>query len=230
MSRRSGLVVLSVFAHAVVLCAIVVVSVMATGAIPTPFDRLAFAVPNTVKLADVPLPAVRRAERQPATSPSAAALPTAAPAASAPIVAPSTIAAETSVPLLPANAGPEAAASARFPSDAFATSEPLPPPPPAPPAPLRVSSGVKPPERIFNVDPVYPAAARAARIEGLVVLEVVINAEGRVESARVLRSVPLLGQAALDAVRQWRYTPTLLNGAPVPIIMTLTVNFSLSAR
>ena len=59
------------------------------------------------------------------------------------------------------------------------------------------------------------------------ILEIVIGADGAVSNARVLRSIPLLDQAALDAVRQWRYEPTLLNGGPTPVIMTATVNFSL---
>ena len=65
------------------------------------------------------------------------------------------------------------------------------------------------------------------RVEGVVILETVIGATGSVEQARVLRSVPLLDDAAVAAVSQWRYTPTLLNGVPVPIIMSVTVNFTL---
>ncbi len=56
------------------------------------------------------------------------------------------------------------------------------------------------------------------------ILEALIGVDGRVADAKVLRSVPLLDQAALDAVRQWEYTPTLLNGAPVPVVMTVTVH------
>ena len=58
-------------------------------------------------------------------------------------------------------------------------------------------------------------------------MEAVIGEDGRVRDTRVLRSIPLLDEAALGAVRQWEYTPTLLNGAPVPIIMTVTVQFTL---
>ncbi len=63
----------------------------------------------------------------------------------------------------------------------------------------------------------------------MVILEAVIGVDGKVTNAQVLRSIPLLDQAALDAVRQWQYTPTLLNGAPVPVIMTVTVTFTLPA-
>ena len=78
-----------------------------------------------------------------------------------------------------------------------------------------------------DVAPVYPPIAQSARVQGVVILETLIGANGRVEDARILRSIPLLDQAALDAVRQWEFTPTLLNGNPVPVIMTTTVQFSL---
>ncbi len=77
------------------------------------------------------------------------------------------------------------------------------------------------------VDPVYPPLARSSRVEGVVILEAVLDATGRVDSVRVLRSIPLLDQAAVDAVRQWRFTPARLNGVPVPVVMTVTVNFTL---
>ena len=61
----------------------------------------------------------------------------------------------------------------------------------------------------------------------MVILETVIDANGGVESVRVLRSVSLLDQAAVDAVKQWRFTPAMLNGQAVPVVMTVTVNFTL---
>jgi len=64
-------------------------------------------------------------------------------------------------------------------------------------------------------------------VSGVVIIEATIGANGRVTDAKVLRSIPLLDQAALDAVKQWVFTPTLLNGVPVPVIMTVTVNFTL---
>ena len=92
---------------------------------------------------------------------------------------------------------------------------------------LRVGGAVKPPKKIRDVRPAYPAEARDARVSGVVILEVRIGPGGEVEDAVVLRSVPMLDEAALDAVRQWAFTPTLLNGQPVPVIMTVTVNFTL---
>ena len=84
------------------------------------------------------------------------------------------------------------------------------------------------PQRVHDVHPVYPPIAQSARIQGIVIIEATIGEDGQVINARVLRSVPLLDQAALDAVRQWKYMPTLLNGLSVPVIMTVTVTFSLS--
>ena len=69
--------------------------------------------------------------------------------------------------------------------------------------------------------------AQAARVQGVVILEAIIGSSGAVTEVKVLRSVPLLDDAAIAAVQQWQYTPTLLNGVPVPIIMTVTVNFTL---
>jgi TonB family protein len=102
-----------------------------------------------------------------------------------------------------------------------------PPPPPPPEAPVRVGGSVKPPAKIRDVNPVYPEEARAARVQGVVILEIVVDTLGQVSSARVLRGIPLLENAAVDAVRQWLFEPTHLNGVPVPIIMTVTVNFTL---
>jgi len=102
-----------------------------------------------------------------------------------------------------------------------------PPPPPAPLAPFRVGGDIKPPVRTRYVAPSYPSIAQSARVQGIVIIDATISPEGKVMDARVTRSVPLLDQAALDAVRQWQYTPTLLNGVPVPIIMTVVVTFTL---
>jgi TonB family protein len=92
---------------------------------------------------------------------------------------------------------------------------------------LRVGGAIKSPLKIRDVRPVYPPIAREAGVSGVVIIEAKIGADGSIEDARVLRSIPLLDEAALDAVKQWRFVPTLLNGKPVPIIMTMTVNFAL---
>jgi len=109
----------------------------------------------------------------------------------------------------------------------------LPPPPVIKPlvadqGPVRVGGAIRQPIKLSGADPVYPPIAQAARVQGIVIIEATIGADGHIINARILRSVPLLDQAALDAVRQWQYTPTMLNGVPVPVIMTVTVSFTLS--
>ncbi len=94
--------------------------------------------------------------------------------------------------------------------------------------PIRVSGDIAPPRKIRNVSPVYPPNAIEARVAGRVVLEAIIDPEGNVTNVRVLESIPLLDQAAMDAVAQWKYEPTELNGVAVPIVMTVTVNFALN--
>ena len=104
--------------------------------------------------------------------------------------------------------------------------EPL-PPAPKPAAPVPVGGSIKRPQRIRDVAPVYPAFAQSARVEGTVILQATIGEDGRVSNLSVLRSIPLLDAAAMDAVRQWQFTPTLLNGQPVSVVMTVTVTFTL---
>jgi TonB family protein len=98
------------------------------------------------------------------------------------------------------------------------------------PAPVRAGGLVREPKKIVNVPAVYPEIARAAKIEGRVIIEAMIDERGFVTGARVLGSVPLLDAAALAALAQWRYTPTLLNGVPVRVLMTITFNFRLGDR
>jgi protein TonB len=100
---------------------------------------------------------------------------------------------------------------------------------PAPPAakPVRVGGAVKEPRKLKDVRPVYPNIAVQAHIHGIVILECTIDATGRVVDAKVLRGNPVFIDAAVAAVRQWVYTPTLLDGQPVSIMMTVTVQFRL---
>jgi TonB family protein len=95
--------------------------------------------------------------------------------------------------------------------------------------PVRVGGNVKAPERIHYVQPAYPAVAMEARVSGVVIAEATVGPDGSVTEAHVIRSIALLDEAALDAIKGWKYTPTMLNGVPVPVIMTVTVNFTPSA-
>jgi TonB family protein len=92
---------------------------------------------------------------------------------------------------------------------------------------VRAVGGIKPPKLVRQVDPVYPEAARKAGVEGLVILEAKTDEEGRVIDVRVLRSVPVLDQAAIDAVKQWVYEPMLIDGKPRKVVFTVTARFAL---
>ena len=96
------------------------------------------------------------------------------------------------------------------------------------PTRVRVSAGVQQGNLISQMKPSYPAIAKSARIQGAVVLQAEISKQGTIENLRVISGHPMLVQSALDAVRQWRYKPYLLNGEPVPVETTITVNFTLS--
>lgn len=91
---------------------------------------------------------------------------------------------------------------------------------------VRIRRQMKTPTKIKDVRPVYPAIAQAARAQGAVVIEATIGPDGKVVDTKVVRSVPLLDQAAVDAVRQWEYAPTRVNGKAVPVVMTITINFA----
>ena len=93
--------------------------------------------------------------------------------------------------------------------------------------PLRVGTGVDAPRKIRHVAPSYPELARRGHLQGTVELECVIDPAGAVSEIRVVRGHALLSKAAVEAVQQWLYRPTRLNGVPVPIVMTVTVHFGL---
>ena len=216
----SGSVPISIAAHLVVLLLLFIIPLAATVILPSP----AVDPPEYVRLAPLPPPPAVVLRTSPAvgaaTAESSAAAPTQAPEHIAPEpVDPSAFlrpdAVEGGAPAGIGEAAP------------VVLSAPSPPPAPKPAGPLRAAQLPVPPEKIVDVKPVYPDLARVARREGVVVMEAVLDTGGRVTQLRVIKSEPLLDQAALDAVRQWRYTPTVYGGHPVSVLMTITVRFSL---
>lgn len=221
-SRKWYTLPLSFLIHTVVLAVVIVVPLMAAGVLPMParsgieWTEVMPVVPAAIPVAPQP---------RPATTPILAdSNPNIAP-----VVAPDGVQEETGlVPAEPTSAGVEGGLPVAIEGGGAASLAVIePPPPPVAPAPIRVSSGIKPPTKVHDVSPIYPEIAQRARVQGIVILEATIGIDGRVTNARVLRSIPLLDQPALDAVRQWTFTPTLLNGTPVPVIMTVTVTFNL---
>jgi periplasmic protein TonB len=221
---RWSMMPVSVAAHAAALLVFLIVPIAADVDLPT--------------LASVPGRMTYMAAAAMPTPPIATPPPrphTVAPARdAAPVSAPDTIEPEASpVPPGPIVEGalPEGAFGPPTGAPTGTVGEPARIPPPPPPAeshgPLRVGGKISEPRKIVHVAPVYPPVAQAAKVEGVVVLEAVIDERGVVDNVTVLQSQPLLDHAAIHAVRQWRYTPTRLNGVPVTVLMTIRINFSL---
>ena len=102
---------------------------------------------------------------------------------------------------------------------------PPPPPPPVPQGPVRIGGQLSAPALLKRVEPVYPAIAQLASIDGVVILDAIVDEHGRVQSLKVLRGHPLLAKAAIEAVQQWEYEPLKLNGAPTPFELSVSLWF-----
>jgi protein TonB len=221
-SHLSGSVPISIVAHLVVLLVLVVIP-LADIVLPVPVS----GIDSWVRAAPAPPPP----EYVP--RPPSSVTPSAAPAnAAVPVFAPKTI--EPEAPVAPPSIPISDTAEGGLPSFGVVGSVgPPSPPPPAPPeppktqGPVRVAMLPESPRKTVDVHPVYPEIARAAHVEGTVILEAVLDTGGHVTQLKVIRSVPLLDQAALDAVRQWRYSPSIYYGRPVSVLMTITVRFTL---
>jgi periplasmic protein TonB len=227
---RTTATVVSVVGHAVVIALAVVLPLLyATDAIPTAPAMMAFVV-------DAPAPP------PPPPPPSAPVRPT--PKAEAARPQPTTSRAFAAPVEAPAEVRPEPASAATFAGEGgveggieggvaggiigglVAAPPPPPPPPPVQPtAPVRIGGAIKAPALVKRVEPVYPDVALMAKVGGMVILEAVVGPNGSVESVRILRSVKFLDQAAIDAVKQWQYSPLMLNGNATPFVLTVTLGF-----
>jgi protein TonB len=212
----------SILAHIILFGSIIIIPLMATDVLPTPPTMMAFVgTPPPPPPPPPPAPAAP----QPKVAPTPVTNPNAAP-----VEAPKEIVPETPPPTVGVSEGVPGGVEGGVPGGSLGGvvgGLPTAPPPPPPAAPVRVGGNIKPPTKTKEVRPIYPPIAQSARVQGVVIIEATIGADGRVKDAKVLRSIPLLDQAATDAVKQWVFTPTLLNGVPVPVIMTVTVNFTL---
>ena len=220
-SQKWYTIPLSIVLHVAVIAALIIIPLMAADVLPTPPAMMAFVAtpPPPTPPPPPPPPPAAAAPKVPEVMQNPAA---------APVEAPSEIRPETGITDAGGvPGGVEGGVPGGVVGGVVGGLPDAPPPPPPPQQPVRVGGNIKPPTKIKNVAPVYPPIAQSARVQGVVIIEATIGPDGRVKDARVLRSIPLLDQAALDAVRQWEFTPTLLNGVPVPVIMTVTVNFTL---
>lgn len=215
-ARSRYTVPLSLAAHTLIVVTVVVVPLLATDALPSLATRLSFESVTPIVPPEPPRPRVARPADTPVVNQNAA--PTDAPQGFA----------DEPEPIGDPGEPIDGAVITGIENAADTLAPPPPPPPPPPQEPRTVRVGeVRPPTKIRDAAPVYPAIAQSARISGVVIIQATIGVDGAVIDATVLRSVPLLDQAALEAVRQWRYTPSRLNGQPVAVVMTVTVNFQL---
>jgi protein TonB len=231
----------SMMIHAALLVALVVVPLLRSEALPTPAreTRAFFAAPGSPA---VPLPPPPPAAGpRSASRPSGQSAPPAARSFSAPVNVPEPVAAAAADTALgnPVDdaARPEAGGvaggmpggvSGGVPGGIVGGVVASVVVPPAPIVPVRVGGEIKEPKKIRHVNPVYPELAVAAHVHGNVVLECLVSPQGAVTDVKLVRGIPLLNASAMDAVRQWAYTPTLKDGVPVPVLLTVTVTFQLS--
>jgi periplasmic protein TonB len=212
---RTYTIALSIVVHVIAACAAVIVPLLATDDLPAPRTATEFieVVPPPQP---PPPPPARVSATRTVDQPRADAAPLTVPDGIEPevIAPPST------------DSAPVDGGIISFGDCNCAVAQTIPPPPPPIPV-LRVGGDIRPPQKITDVAPIYPPIARTAHVEGVVILEAVIGEDGAVRDVRILRSIQLLDDAATAAVRQWRFTPTLLDGEPVPVVMTITVAFKL---
>jgi protein TonB len=222
-SHLTGTVPISIAVHVVILLIVVIVPLTAVDVtLLVPFESL----PGYICTLSIPLPpdAIRPVARTATARPTNVALaPTSAPQAIAPesdlrptgsdVDIPGPVGAVTSDPTAFGGVGQSIAVR--------------PPDPPRLAGPVRATDLPIAPRKTVDLRPVYPEIARTARVEGVVVLEAVLDPTGSVTQLRVVKSVPLLDQAALEAVRHWKYTPSVYAGRPVSVLMTITITFML---
>ena len=215
---RTWTLALSVCAHAVAIGALIVAPMFATTDLPEPRRILMFESVTPIQLPDIPQPV----RTQPAPTPARASV---VPATEPLDLVPETLRANIQ-PLVDLGV-PDGSG---VPNGIFGPVGDGVAPPPAPTVrkePVPIGGNIRPPTRVRYIAPVYPRFALQGGVQGTVILQAVIDERGSVREVKVLRSIPLLDDAAVQAVSQWTFTPTLLNGTPVPVVMTVTVAFAL---
>ena len=238
VARRKQIVtaVGSTLAHAAIVgLALAIPLFYFTEPLPKPPDMLAFVVASPPPPPPPPPPPAAAPQKSQPAKPKV--IPKADPlqaAIAAPVEAPATIAAERPLDLPQQDfvaggveGGVVGGIAGGIVGGIPIRSAPPPPPVPAPVKPVRIGGDIDRPTLLHRVNPDYPQIAISARKEGVVILEATVGADGAVSNVRVLRSEPLLDNAAVDAVKQWRYSPLQLNGRAQPFILTVTVSFDL---
>jgi periplasmic protein TonB len=233
-TKKPWTVTVSIVIHILAVTILLLVPLIYTAALPLAdfSSQLLAPIPRQQNVDLVPVPARPAILKIPQVNPNDLIAPPAIPQEIAMAIdAPAAVPA--AMPGIQNSGGMRSILQAALDGEAAAASNVTPPPPPSPPAavpispaaPIRVSAGVQQGNLIHQVPPVYPALARQARIQGVVILEAMIAKDGSVNNLRVVSGHPLLIRAAIDAVSQWQYRPTLLSGDPVEVLTTVTVTF-----
>ena len=223
---RGWTLVVSIVIHLCIIIGVIVKPLFATDALPEPPRAAVYLLVSAIM---PPPPVLQRAPETPTRT-----------LAEFPVTAPDTVVDEPLEPQRPADPidfgiggrHDDALRNGFVPGGATGLvpgNDIIPPAPvPAPRQVYRVGGDIKAPLKIRDVAPRYPQIARSANVQGIVILEATIGEDGTVRDVKVLRGKPLLDEAAVEAVRQWRFTPPMLNGQAVPAAMTVTVSFTLN--
>jgi protein TonB len=221
--RRAVTLPVSILLHTAAALALVVVPLLSSDALPEPQTGVRAFLVEPLSVPPPPPPPAAR----PAAAPRVAPRPQ-QQAFVAPVEVPTEITPEQALDLGGADTGSADGVEGGVAGGVVGGIVGGLPEAPPPVAPVRVGGGVREPRRIVVVPPVYPDVAAKARLQGTVVIEATINERGRVVNVNLLQGAPLFTDAALEAVKKWVYTPTLVNGVPTPVIMTVTVHFRLT--
>ena len=228
--RRLLPLAVSLTAHALLTLAVVVPALYVMDQLPEVPTVMAFVapVPAPPPPPPPPPPAPAKAEK---ARPATASAPNAAPIEAPPQIKPETGFERVETGVVGGVEGGIPGGIVGGIVGGISNAPPPPPPPPvAPRRPVRVGGEIAQPTQLVRVAPVYPEIAARALIQGMVIIEATVDETGHVREAKVLRSVKFLDDAAIAAVKQWQYSPLLLNGEPMPFVLTVMVSFKVDSE
>jgi protein TonB len=224
--RRSITLPLSIALHTTGAIALVVIPLLVAEETPEPQSGVRAFLAEPLSVAPPPPPPPARAAAAPRVEPKPQPQQQ---AFVAPVEVPTEITPEDAIDLGGVDAGAAGGVEGGVPGGVVGGIVGGLPDVPAPVAPVRIGGDIREPKRISAVQPVYPELAVRARLQGTVVVEATLNERGRVVNVSLVQGSPMLTESALEAVSKWVYSPTLVNGVPTPVIMTVKVHFRLNS-
>jgi protein TonB len=224
--RRSVTLPLSIALHTAGAIALVVIPLLVAEETPEPQSGVRAFLAEPLSVAPPPPPPPARAAAAPRVEPKPQPQQQ---AFVAPVEVPTEITPEDAIDLGGVDAGAAGGVEGGVPGGVVGGIVGGLPDVPAPVVPVRIGGDIREPKRISAVQPVYPELAVRARLQGTVVVEATLNERGRVVNVSLVQGSPMLTESALEAVSKWVYSPTLVNGVPTPVIMTVKVHFRLNS-